>query len=329
MQDQRVRFGLVGAGAIAQAYGQAFEKASQARLVGIADIRFDAARAMAEVFGCAAYDSHIALCDSSFCDAVVICTPPATHKEIALSFLKQGIAVLCEKPFTLSTEEAGEMVAAAKENGALLTMASKFRYVDDVVRAKNIVASGVLGDIILFENSFTGRVDMGSRWNSDPRQSGGGVLIDNGTHSLDLVRYFLGPIAEVHVVEGKRIQSVKVEDTVRVFVRSTSGVMGTVDLSWSIDKELETFIDIYGSQGTIRVGWRGSKFRQASSKEWTAFGTGYKKVDAFKNQLENFCSALRGNEPLRINGQDAIASVKVVEAAYQSLRDANWTRVTP
>jgi predicted dehydrogenase len=79
-------------------------------------------------------------------------------------------------------------------------------------------------------------------------------LIDNGTHSVDIIRYFLGPVAEVQVVEGRRVQKLDVEDTVRMFVRTDEGVMGSIDLSWSMNKEQPYYLSIYGSQGTVLVG---------------------------------------------------------------------------
>jgi predicted dehydrogenase len=206
-------------------------------------------------------------------------------------------------------------------------MASKFRYVDDVIKARQIVESGILGQIILFENAFAAHVDMGTRWNADPTISGGGVLIDNGTHSFDIARYFLGPLAEVQVMEGIRSQSLPVEDTVRIFVRSAAGVIGNIDLSWSLNKELDRYISIYGSRGTVLVGWKESKYRQTGSSDWVTFGTGYDKVAAFRNQIVNFARAIHGEETLLINSEDAVASVEVVEAAYESLRQNHWTEV--
>ena len=141
------------------------------------------------------------------------------------------------------------------------------------------------------------------------------------------MRYFLGPLAEVHVVEGKRSQGLAVEETVRIFVRSVGGVMGSIDLSWSINKELDSYINIYGSHGTVSVGWQESKYRQSSSRDWVVFGKGYDKLQAFRNQIDNFARAIRGEERLLITAEDALASVEVIETAYTVLRQNHWTAV--
>jgi len=129
-------------------------------------------------------------------------------------------------------------------------------------------------------------------------------------------------------MEGRRSQNLKVEDTVQVFVRSERGAMGTIDLSWSINKELNRYMSVYGTQGTVIVGWKESKYRQSSSPDWVSFGTGYDKVGAFRNQLLNFSRAISGEEVLRINGSDALASVQVIEAAYQSMQQDHWISVS-
>lgn len=329
MRIQKLKYGIVGAGSIAQAYAQAFEKSGTAGVAAIVDVRFAAAQALADRFtNCRAFVSYEKMADETSLDAVIVCTPPATHEKVCLHFLKRKIHVLCEKPLSVSVSSARRMLETAEAEGVMLTMASKFRYVEDVVRARSIVESGILGEIVLFENAFTSRVDMTSRWNSDPLISGGGVLIDNGTHSVDLTRYFLGPLADVQVVEGKRSQGLTVEETIRVSVKSVSGVMGSIDLSWSIDKELDSYINIYGSLGTIRVGWCESKYRLSPNREWTVFGQGYDKVQAFGSQLDNFSRAIKGLEPLRITATDALASVEAVEAAYAALHHSQWTAIS-
>ncbi len=323
-----LRFALFGAGGIAQAYAQVFDNNPEMKLVAIVDVRHDAAHALAERAICPAYTSREALLESGPAfDAAIICTPPNTHEEIATELVGRGIHVLCEKPFTLNSDSARRMLEASQKTNVVLTMASKFRYVADVIKAKSIVTSGILGDIILFENAFTSRVDMSQRWNAQPAISGGGVIIDNGTHSVDLMRYFLGPLTQVHTIEGKRVQGLTVEDTARIFTRSSSGVMGSVDLSWSINKELDYYLSIYGSRGTVLIGWKDSKYRQQSSRDWVVFGDGYNKVHAFSAQLTNFTRCITSQEPLIITPQDALASVEVIEAAYRSLRESTWTNV--
>jgi predicted dehydrogenase len=327
MSISPVRFGLVGAGAISQSYALAFESCAIAQVVAVSDTNLAAAQELAHKLKCKSYASHDTMAREAQLDAVLICTPPSTHPDICLEFLDQGVAVLCEKPLSVDVASAMRIIQKARSTGVKLTMASKFRFVEDVTRAKNLVASGVLGDIVMVENFFTSHVDMRNRWNSNPSISGGGVLIDNGTHSVDLIRYFAGPLKEIHVVEGKRSQHLPVEETVHVFVRSESGVLGTVDLSWVINKELESYFRIYGSEGTISVGWKESKFLLAGSREWKLFGKGYNKVQAFRSQIENFAKALRGEEMLLLTLDDALASVQVIESAYASLRDSRWIAI--
>lgn len=327
-QNTPVRFGIVGAGAIAQAYAQAFGHSSQVKLCAVADVRREAAEAFAAANNCAAFTSHEEMAEGIDLDAVVVCTPPVTHKEVCCDLVSRKLHVLCEKPLSIDSASALEILDAADLNGVVFTMASKFRYVADVTIAKAIVESGLIGEVVLFENVFTGRVDMSQRWNSDPAIAGGGVLIDNGTHSVDITRYFLGQLAEVQVMEGNRIQDLPVEDTVRMFVRSAAGVVGSIDLSWSVNKEQPYFIAIYGSAGTLLVGWRESKYRRANDKDWNVFGNGYDKVDAFVRQLENFAAAIQGRAALVVTPTDALASVEVIEAAYRAMQQGDWEPIS-
>lgn len=324
-----LRFAIIGAGAIAQSYIRALESCPVAKLSAIADPRPDVARAVAESAQCGSYTSHLELAEREECDAVIVCTPPSSHADIALTFLGKELPVLCEKPLSTDVVTARSLCEQARNKGVTLAMASKFRYVDDLIRAKAIIASGLVGDVILVENTFASTVDMSRRWNSDPAIGGGGVLIDNGTHSVDIVRYLVGPVVEVMAVEGKRVQELPVEDTAALFMRTESGADARIDLSWSIDKEQDSYIRVYGSHGMVYVGWAGSRYRQLTSPEWIVFGRGYDKIAAFHSQLMNFCNHIRNHEALLITPQDALASVEVIQAAYQSLHKGQWVKLRP
>ena len=324
---KKLRFAVVGAGAIARAYEAAFRQMKTASIVAVCDVRDGAAKECADLAGCEAYTSVASLLAGAQFDAAIVCTPPVSHESVTCELLQNGKHVLCEKPLAITVQAARRMIAAAERNGMILTMASKFRYAADVRRAREILLAGEIGDLVFAENAFTSFVDMRNRWNSDAAVSGGGVLIDNGTHAVDILRYLLGNLRDIQVVEGRRMQGLAVEDTVRLFVHNDEGVMGAADLSWSIDKELETFLRIYGSAGTILVGWRESRFRRHRQAEWRVFGQGYDKIQAFRDQLDNFCGAIRGTEKLVVTPEDGLASVQVVQAAYAALECARWERI--
>lgn len=324
---KKTRFAIVGAGAIAGAYEAAFRELQHAEIAAVYDVREASAREYAARVGAPAYSSLKELIAAGGVDAAVVCTPPVSHEPVACELMNAGKHVLCEKPLAVTAASARRMIATAQNNGVILTMASKFRYAADVRRAREILAAGEIGDLVFAENAFTSFVDMSNRWNSDAAVSGGGVLIDNGTHAVDILRYLLGQLRDIQVVEGRRMQGLAVEDTVRLFVRNDQGVMGSSDLSWSIDKSLETFLRIYGSAGTILVGWKQSLFRRHRQAEWSVFGSGYNKIQAFRDQIENFCGAIRGDETLVVTPQDGLASVEVIQAAYAALEYARWERI--
>lgn len=317
-------FVLIGAGGISRAYAQAFADGLPCQLVGVADIRLEAAEEVAAITGATAFDDIEIMCAELQPTAAIVCTPPNTHAAICIELMNLGIHVLCEKPLTISSQDARRMISAAENNDVTFSMGSKFRFVEDVQEARRIIESGRLGEIVLFENTFAGYCDMSQRWNSNPEISGGGVLIDNGTHSIDIMRFLLGSVTELQVVEGRRIQNLPVEDTARLFVRNRAGAMGSIDLSWSMNKVQPHFISVYGSQGTLQVGWKESRYQLAGESEWTVFGSGYDKIAAFSNQIRNFSAAINGEEELIIDASDALASVMTMETAYAALQTSEW-----
>lgn len=317
-----LRLLLVGCGGIASAYLQALAKTPG--LVLAAVVEPDPARATP-----AGFLRHASLAAwraaGPACDAALVLTPPASHEAIAVELLAAGLHVLCEKPLAPTVAAAERMLAAARDAGRRLMMGSKFRYTPDVAQAHRLLREGACGDVVLYENVFCSHVDMSRRWNADAAQSGGGVLIDNGCHSVDIARFLLGPIARVQAQFGRRAQAVAVEDTARLLFTSRSGALGSIDLSWSVHKETDSYVRVHGTRGTVEVGWRGSRWKQVGG-EWQAIGAGYDKVAAFAGQLRDFADAIGGRSPV-IGDADALASVVVVDCAYRSARESRWIDV--
>jgi predicted dehydrogenase len=321
-------FALIGSGRISQVHFQVMAKEPRVKLLAVADIDESAAKSAAEAYGAKAYTDYAKLLDEVRPEAVVLCTPPDTHREITEASVAAGAHVLCEKPLAISVEDALAMASSAEDAGKVLMMASKFRYVADVVKAKGIIESGILGEIIAVENEFCSRVDMKRRWNSKKSVAGGGVLIDNGSHSADIVRYLVGPVDQLLAIFGKQWQEIEVEDTCKLFVRTVDGTLASIDLSWSIHKESPYYVRVYGTDGTLEIGWKGSRYRQSEKLDWVAFGSGYDKLQAVGAQLANFIDTIRGNGQPLISIDDAVESVRVIQKAYATQEEARWERVS-
>ncbi len=319
---------LVGCGAIAASYLEALAAVPELRLAAVVDPVAHARDAAAAATGAPAFttiDDLIAR--GPRCRTALVLTPPDTHEALATRLLAAGCDVLCEKPLAPSVAAAERMLAAAQASGRRLMMGSKFRYTPDVQAAHDLLAAGLCGEVVLYENVFCAVVAMQDRWNADPARSGGGVLIDNGCHSVDVARYLLGPIARVQAQVGKRIQPLAVEDTARILFTSGSGALGVIDLSWSLFKETPAYVRLHGDAGTIEIGWRESRYKRRGDAGWTRFGDGYVKTAAFAAQLRDFAAAAHGGGTPRIGDVDALASVRVIDCAYRSVPEARWVEV--
>lgn len=322
----KIKIGLIGCGRIAQEHLKAFANIDNVIIQAMADNVPDKVRSTAEPYKCSTYTDYRKMIKSENLNAVVICTPPNKHCEMSAFAMSHGLHVFCEKPFALNVIEAERMCHCAPKNKVILMMASKFRFVDDVVKAKAIIESGLLGKLVLFENVFCSKIEMSKRWNSKKAISGGGVLIDNGTHSVDIARFLLGPISLIQAQFGCQIQDIPVEDTARIYFQSSSKVMGMIDLSWSLNKDMPNYISIYGTEGTLLIGWNSSQYKLHEKNKWEIFGTGYDKHRAFENQNRHFIECITlGKRPV-ITPIDGLESVKAIETAYKSSRINKWLK---
>jgi predicted dehydrogenase len=324
--QQTGKVGLIGTGGIGRAHAQAAAGLTTGRLVGVADIDAVSAAAVG-----AEHDVPVlpaaALADPDRFDLVIVASPPSTHVAVVEPLLRAGVPVMCEKPIAVDLAEARRLAAVAAETGTPLTMATKFRFVDDVELTRGLIGSGALGDVVKVEVTFAGRVDMSGRWNSDRAVAGGGVLIDNGTHGVDLVRHLIGDIVEVFAVDGPTGQPVDVEDSTVLLARTAGGVLAQIDVTWSFRRLSPVYCAVHGTAGSVEIGWAGARAIVAGAAEPHAFGSGYRKIDSLRANLEAVLTALAAGEQPPVTPADAVAAAAVVEAAYAAAGSGSWVQV--
>lgn len=258
--------------------------------------------------------------EQSEIDAALICAPPKLHYLICADLLARGIPTLCEKPIALSAERARNLAIWSKSTGTPFSQSAKFRAVPEVMEAYRRVHNHEIGDLIHVDVTFSAFVNMSERWASNTEAVGGGVLMDNGSDAVDLIRYIAGPITAVRGEPGAAIQYLPVEDSARLEVQTDSGVRGCVWVSWSHSSDRADYLRITGTAGTIEVGWKGSYITTEAGTE--TFGNPYDKLYSLGLQLERFASG----QPL-VDAEEAAATVAVIEAGYRSFQSRNWETV--
>ena len=284
------------------------------------------ARERARSLNLTAYYNVEELVKAEQLNAVSICSPPSFHPHHVLTLLQAGVPVLCEKPLAIDLASAQELIDGAAQSGVEFQLATKFRHVSEIRKARDLIRHGIIGDPLTFHVEFSGMTDMSNRWNSHATLSGGGVLIDNGCHAVDTVRFLLSGIVKIQGVPLRPVQHLPVEDSAMMLATTECGATGKITLSWSMKSWSDTYISIQGTRGMIQIGWKKS-YLHVEGEAPVEIGTGYSKLGAHKRMMGMFKELIEGSNERWITNEDALASSTVIEAAYRSMQTSRWARV--
>lgn len=325
--SDRLDVAIVGCGRIAGAHAAALRSRSDARLVAGIDPSQTARLHAAEEWGCAVFVTLEEALEERSLDVAVVCTPPGTHADVASALLEAGIHVLCEKPLATRSADARRMVEAARLHDRVLDVSAKFRHVPDLGEAARRIDAGEIGRPVYYEVTFCAPVDVEDSWSVDPSLSGGGVVMDNGPHALDVLSHVLdAPIARVSAGFSRPVGSGDVEDTAEIQFQTEEGTIGRIGLSWTyFTKDLD-YLMVQGTEGGVRVGWTGGKIRRHGEQEWTSFGDGYDKAEAFSRQLDAFLRRVRGER--RSGGEAGWEAVDILAQIYAAEEAGSWKGTT-
>jgi predicted dehydrogenase len=248
-----IRVGLVGAGGIGALRARALSGRGDFLLTVVADPDGDRARALAGSEKVSACSSYSELLERPDVDAVVVSTPPHLHEAITLDALDAGKHVLCEKPLSNSLEGCRRMVERARSTGRTLATGFNHRYFPAIRLVKEAVRSGTIGTLD-HVRAFAGHAGLselaGAPWLTDPAVMGGGTLMDNGIHLLDLTRYVLGEVHDVMGIATDRIWAIEgCEDNGFALLRSVDGPVATLHSTWTEWRGYRFWIAAYGDRG--------------------------------------------------------------------------------
>lgn len=336
----KIKWGVIGCGGIADRRTLPGMMLSEnAELIAVMDANKAAAENCKEKYNAKyAFDNIEELLAIDEIQAVYIASPVFCHKEQAFVAADSGKDILIEKPVGLTSEEAQEISDYCDKKGVKLGVGFMMRFHAYHQKMKEIVQSGKIGEIVSARAQFTcWYPEMENCWRQDMKLSGGGAMMDMGVHCVDLIRYITGmDVKEAAGLVGNQVFNYSVEDAGGVIMRLENGAVAYVDANFNIpDAAAKCKIEFYGTKGSIfaqgtisqveggeievlcadsSLGYDANQNRDdvAPMEINVEFGNMYTK------EITEFGRAVAGERDVPITVADAIASQKVIEAAYKS-----------
>ena len=327
-----MKVAIIGTGLQARRRAPVLAQSKDDALAVVVSTQLARAQDFAKAYaGCAASDNWRETVARKDLDAVVICTTPDQHPEVAIAALRAGKHVLCEKPLSRTLAEAGAMVAAAAEAKRVLKCGFNHRHHPAVLQAKALADQGQFGRLLTGRCRYglCGRPGYEKEWRSNPARAAGGHLMELGIHGIDLFRWFFGEVVSVSAMTGALyFPMAPLDDNVMALLRTKGGALLQLHSSLTQWKNLFSF-EVIGEEGYFTVEGLGASYgeerlitdRRDFSAPFQDHVTQYRGADkSWQLEWEEFAAAIREKrEPLG-NGTDGLEALRIVQAAYESER---------
>lgn len=334
---QKLGAGIIGCGGIGWIHAQAFSKTPLTNLVAVADVVEERAKGLIQKYNAKAwYTNYEEMLQRRDIHVVSVCTPPWLHKQMVLEAVEAGKHVLCEKPMALSLDEAEEMVNGAKKAGVKLAIDFHNRYLPAHQKAKKLLDEGLIGRLFqircrlgypFLESAYLQNLSHMKDWLFIAEKSGGGVLMDIGSHWIDLARFFVGnDVKSVSALIGTVSRSIKVDDNIMILCEFENGVQGVIDVSWT-QRGGFWFIELYGLDGTmicngpqpIMIYTEKKDEPHLLRKAWI-----YPRLEPAEEPHERlireFVEAIENCTEPPVSGEDGKKAQEIIKAAYESYK---------
>jgi len=338
MNHEPLRFGLIGAGGIGAVRAHALEKSKQCSLTAALDI--EPGRISDLAGNAKPFDSGKDFFDSGLFDAVIICTPPDTHREFALEALQRGVHVLVEKPMAESVVSCREMIEAAEIAQRILAVGFNHRFFKGMQVVRSAISDGTIGKLswIRAFTGHTGLSEFKAPWMYDKAVMGGGTLMDNGVHLLDLVCHLMDDIVTVNGHVCHDFWHLDVEDNAFLNLTDSQGVVCDFHSSWTEWKGYKFFVEAYGDRGMAGMYYAPMRTRITTVDEkGKPLGTQHNffpvdifrekflgwqttVVDTFVLELSDFVARVngQGKSVTAARGEDGLLACQIANTVYQS-----------